>query len=155
MQWHIHALGHPLEPWVQAGISCYQKRFCHPYELAIHSYSTPKRTSNSAHEKRLYQEHSLLTQALKPSDLIVCLDERGKLFSSEDFARQLDTWNTRAKRICFLLGGPDGHHDATRDQADGLLSLSPLTLPHGLARLVLVEQLYRAMSIQKSHPYHR
>ena len=155
MHWHIHALGHLTEPWINEGIATYSKRFTHPYSLHLITYPTPKRTANTDIDKLQKQEHALLTQSLKPSDLVICLDERGKTYSSQAFAKQLATWQNRSNRICFLLGGPDGHHDSTRHEADALLSLSPLTMPHGLARLVLVEQLYRAMSLQKNHPYHR
>ena len=155
MQWHIHALGQLSDPWVNEGIAAYNKRFTHPYSLHITVYPTPKRTANADIDKLQRQEHALLTQSIKPSDLVVCLDERGKTYSSQAFADQLLNWQNRCNRICFLLGGPDGHHASTRAQADAIFSLSPLTMPHGLARLVLVEQLYRAMSLQKNHPYHR
>jgi len=86
----------------------------------------------------------------------VVLDERGKSLTSADFARQLGRWrDDGVARLAFLIGGPDGHGAATLEAATAKLSLGPMTLPHGLARIVLVEQLYRAATILSGHPYHR
>jgi len=87
---------------------------------------------------------------------IIALDARGKQLSSEDFAAVISEWrDTGSSRACFLIGGPDGHGDAVMGAADLMLSLGPMTLPHGLARVVLAEQLYRAATILAGHPYHR
>jgi len=85
----------------------------------------------------------------------VVLDERGRGFSTQQLADRLRDWQSAGGDVAFLLGGPDGHDPALRESADLLLSLSPMTLPHGLARVLLIEQLYRATSILQGHPYHR
>ena len=87
---------------------------------------------------------------------VVVLDERGKSFGSKELAGFIDEWETQSvSRVSLLLGGADGHSSQLRDRADALWRLSELTLPHELARLVLLEQLYRAETIRAGHPYHR
>lgn len=83
----------------------------------------------------------------------VVLDERGRLFTTEEFYRRLLAWE--GERVAFLVGGAEGHSEAVREEADLLLSLSPLTLQHELALLVLMEQLYRVLTLRAGHPYHR
>lgn len=88
---------------------------------------------------------------------VVCLDPGGEMRSSEAFASSLGAWrdDAAAPGVAFVLGGPDGHGQPVLDRASRSLSLGPMTLPHGLARIVLAEQLYRAMTILAGHPYHR
>ena len=92
-----------------------------------------------------------------PGDsVVIALDERGQSMSSMDLAKKLETWRDAGKREArFLIGAADGHDGATRDQADLLLSFGPATWPHMMARAMLAEQLYRAISILSNHPYHR
>jgi 23S rRNA (pseudouridine1915-N3)-methyltransferase len=106
--------------------------------------------------QRMAEEAQRLLQAAESAELRVVLDERGKALSSVGLANLL-----RAKRddgvktMAYLLGGADGHGESLRKSGGTMLSLSPLTLPHGLARIVLAEQLYRAATILAGHPYHR
>ena len=105
---------------------------------------------------RMADEATRMLAKCRDADVRVALDERGKTMSSESFAQTLQRFRDRpAGRLAFLIGGPDGHGAAVRDAADVMLSLSPMTLPHGLARIVLAEQLYRAVTILAGHPYHR
>ena len=83
----------------------------------------------------------------------VVLDERGRLLTTEELYRRLLVWE--GERVAFLVGGAEGHPEAVREEADLLLSLSPLTLQHELALLVLMEQLYRVLTLRAGHPYHR
>lgn len=92
--------------------------------------------------------------SLKPDCLLV-LDEQGASLNSPELSKKLDNFMLTAKKMVFIIGGPDGTSDALRKKADLTLSLSPMTFPHHLARLILVEQLYRASMILKGHPYHR
>jgi 23S rRNA (pseudouridine1915-N3)-methyltransferase len=85
----------------------------------------------------------------------VVLEERGKSFSSMELSRRMARWRESGQDIAFVLGGADGTAAALKQNADLLWSLSPLTLPHGLARVILAEQLFRAASILSGHPYHR
>ena len=99
------------------------------------------------------KEGIFLLQATEGFRRIV-LDERGRLFTTEEFTEKLNLWQGQGK-IAFLIGGSDGHSEKIHEAADELLSLSPLTFPHKLAYVILVEQLYRAMQITSGHPYHR
>ncbi len=106
--------------------------------------------------RRRADEASSLLKAARGADLIVALDGRGKSMTSEAFARYLaQKRDGGVAAAAFLIGGPDGHGEAVGEAAALTLSLGPMTLPHGLARIVLVEQLYRAATILAGHPYHR
>jgi 23S rRNA (pseudouridine1915-N3)-methyltransferase len=107
-------------------------------------------------KQRQADEAQRLIGAADGSDLMVALDERGKTFGSEAFARWLGAQRDEGRRtIAFLIGGADGHGEAVSARVPFKMSLGPMTLPHGLARIVLAEQLYRAATILAGHPYHR
>lgn len=106
--------------------------------------------------ERKADEAQRLIAATASAERRIVLDETGPQLGSEAFAARLrDIRDAGARELAFLIGGPDGHGDAARNKADLLLSLGPMTLPHGLARVVLVEQIYRAVTIISGHPYHR
>lgn len=92
---------------------------------------------------------------IKKTEQVILLDERGKQMSSQVLASKLIDWQTDGRDLCFVIGGPDGVAEACRDRADAVWSMSQLTLPHGLARVLFAEQMYRAWSLQTGHPYHR
>jgi 23S rRNA (pseudouridine1915-N3)-methyltransferase len=105
---------------------------------------------------RQENEAARLLHLADAADIRIVLDEKGKSLSSDAFARMLARYRDEgASTLAFLVGGPDGHGKSARDAANFTLSLGPMTLPHGLARVVLVEQLYRATTILSGHPYHR
>jgi len=106
--------------------------------------------------ERQTDEARRLLKASETCDCLAMLDERGKTFSSEAFARWLgERRDSGVREIGFLVGGPDGHGAAVYEKAELRLSLGAMTLPHGLARVVLAEQIYRASTILAGHPYHR
>ena len=92
---------------------------------------------------------------IKVDEQVVLLDERGQPMSSQTLASRVADWQSDGRDLCFVIGGPDGVSSACRERANFVWSLSELTLPHGLARILLAEQLYRAWSLQTGHPYHR
>jgi len=100
-------------------------------------------------------EGELILAKLGSDEQVVLLDERGKQLSSKSLASRLSEWQTDARDLCFIIGGPDGVSGKVRQRANMMWSLSQLTLPHGMARALLSEQLYRAWSLQTGHPYHR
>lgn len=107
-------------------------------------------------ELRKAVEAARLLESVEAADVKIVLDEAGKMVPSEAFAKFLRECMERGtKGIAFLIGGPDGHGSAAFEASNLTLSLSPMTLPHGLARIVLAEQLYRAVTIIAGHPYHR
>ena len=115
----------------------------------------PEARQASARQRQA-DEAARLTAAASEADLVVALDETGKTMTSEAFARWLGARRDEGRRtVAFLIGGADGHGPAALERAALKLSLGPMTLPHGLARIVLVEQIYRAATILAGHPYHR
>ena len=96
-----------------------------------------------------------MLKALQAPAYVIALDERGKNWSSTDLAAELESWMANKPNIVFMIGGPDGLADSCKQRADRLWSLSPLTLPHALVRVVLAEQIYRAWTLVQGHPYHR
>ena len=118
-------------------------------------HETPESRAGDAARRR-DEEGAALLKLVRETDFIVALDERGKALGSEAFAKLLAAKrDTGTKAAGILIGGPDGLSDAVRAAAHFSLSLTALTLPHGLARIVLAEQLYRAATILSGHPYHR
>ena len=106
--------------------------------------------------QRMSEEETQLWSAVPQGAYVIALDERGKSHSSEAFAAHLTKLRDRGVAdIVFLLGGPDGHAPATRQKANELLALGPMTWPHRLARIMLLEQIYRTVTIMLNHPYHR
>ena len=115
----------------------------------------PESKAENARARRTAEAKALLAK-VPPAFHRICLDPAGKALSSEAFARILtELRDSGTAGVAFLIGGPDGLGDGVRDEAHFSLSLGPMTLPHGLARIVLAEQLYRAMTILAGHPYHR
>lgn len=117
--------------------------------------ATVRRHKNDRSDKAIEAEGALILARLEPSERVVLLDERGTQLSSKELAAMLAQWQGDRRDLCFVIGGPDGVSDACRRRADTTLSLSRLTLPHGLARVLLAEQLYRAHALRTGHPYHR
>jgi 23S rRNA (pseudouridine1915-N3)-methyltransferase len=101
------------------------------------------------------EEGERLLKRVRPDAYAVLLDERGRQFDSTGLAKELSRWLEREPHVALLVGGPDGVSKACHERADTTWSLSKLTLPHGLVRVLLVEQIYRAWTILQGHPYHR
>jgi 23S rRNA (pseudouridine1915-N3)-methyltransferase len=121
--------------------------------IAVTEFAESQASSAAA---RMTEEAKLLAGVLPPKAFTIVLDERGKAMASESFAdllqRHLDSGT---QDVSFIIGGPDGHAASTREQAGLLLSLGPMTWPHRLVRVMLFEQIYRAVTIMVKHPYHR
>lgn len=113
------------------------------------------RSAGTVGEKVRAAEALRIQAALAKNAQLIALDERGKLHSTEQFAAQLRKWQTQGRDLSFVIGGADGLDPELLARAEARLSLSPLTLPHGLARVVLSEQLYRVATLLAGHPYHR
>ena len=121
--------------------------------LNIKDWSESQRPDAS---QRMAEEEALLWSAASAGAYVIALDERGKAPTSQAFAEKLRLLADRGQsNVIFMLGGPDGHAPATREKADELLALGPMTWPHRLARIMLLEQIYRSVTILVNHPYHR
>ena len=141
--------------WVDAGADDYAERLRGRCALAIKTVPLARRTASTAVERAVADEGERLL-ALVPADAhVVALTENGKPWSTKDLAAKLEAWMLRGAPVCLLVGGPDGLSPACVARANERWSLSSLTLPHGLVRIVVAEALYRAWSLLENHPYHR
>lgn len=133
------------------GVAEYAKRLSHVAKLELIELGESKRSGPAAKA----DEAQALLGKLKPTDVLVALDERGKAFSSVQFAKWLEQHQAQGRHVVCVIGGDEGLDEAVRARAQLTLALSAMTLPHRLARLVLMEQLYRAFTILRGEPYHK
>jgi 23S rRNA (pseudouridine1915-N3)-methyltransferase len=150
---YLIAVGERMPGWISAGYAEYAKRLAHDLPLQLVEISTKSRNRDVA--RAIADEGAAMLAALPKSAHVIALDGRGKPWSSEELAAQLGRWRMLGKDLAFLVGGPDGLAPAALERADQRWSLGPATLPHPLVRIVVVEQLYRAVSQLGNHPYHR
>jgi 23S rRNA (pseudouridine1915-N3)-methyltransferase len=155
MRLHVIAIGDRLVDWQLVACDDYARRFARPWSLQLAELRAEPRNEARPVERIAATEGERLLAAVPHGARRVVLDERGRTLSTRELADCLGEWQASGGDAAFLLGGPDGHVQALRESADLLLSLSPMTLPHGLARVVLLEQLYRVTTILAGHPYHR
>lgn len=155
MHIRLLAIGDRQPGWVDAGFDGYRARFPREWRFESVTIPTTRRARNAPADKARDADSEALLAKLNPAEKLILLDERGKPLSSRQFADCLSGWQADGRDIAFAIGGPDGVSDACRKRAEFTLALSHLTLPHGLARVVLAEQLYRAASVLAGHPYHR
>lgn len=157
MKFRIAAVGHKLPAWINAGFYEYAQRM--PRESRIELIEVKPATRSGSGEKSVRQwlttEAERIRAVLPARSFKVVLDERGKPLGTADLARWIERWKQDGRDVAFVVGGADGTARELQKEADLLLSLSPLTLPHGLCRVMLAEQLYRAVSLLAGHPYHR
>ena len=154
MKLSVLAVGHRQPAWVNEGCAEYLKRM--PRELpASVTEIKPEPRGSKTREQLLSAEKSRIRDALSAGSRIVVLDEKGDDLTTLKLAKRLEVWMQDGRDVALLIGGADGLDEEFKQQADDKLRLSSLTLPHGMARMVLCEQLYRAVSVLKNHPYHR
>jgi 23S rRNA (pseudouridine1915-N3)-methyltransferase len=144
-----------MPAWVSAGYLDYARRMPPELSLKLVEVAMAHRGKNPDIPRLMQRESDALVAATQPKDRVVALEVGGRPWSTEELAAQLENWRQDGRDVNFLVGGPDGLADDCRQRADQRWSLSPLTLPHPLVRIVLAEQLYRAWSITRNHPYHR
>ena len=142
----ILSVGHKMPAWIQEGFQEYAKRM--PAESRLELVEVKPGRDKAEEGRRLLE-------ALPARATLLALDERGKAFSTPDLAKMMESWMREAVQPAFAIGGADGLDEAVKARAVRTLSLSALTFPHQLVRVVLAEQLYRASSILAGHPYHR
>ena len=155
MKISIHAIGKRMPQWVRQGFEDYQSRFPRHIQLQLREINMPERTAHSDLLRLKEEEGERLLAGVNADDLVIALDENGKQWTSRELASELHGWQQDRRNISFLIGGPDGLSRVCLDRANKSWSLSRLTLPHMLVRVVLAEQLYRAYAITRNHPYHR
>jgi 23S rRNA (pseudouridine1915-N3)-methyltransferase len=151
---YLIAVGERMPVWVQAGYAEYAKRLAHELFLQLVEISTKGRGQRDP-ARAIADEGAAMLAAIPKGAHVVALDGRGKPWSSEELAAQLARWRMLGSDLAFLIGGPDGLAPVALERAQQRWSLGPLTLPHPLVRVVIAEQLYRAVSQLGNHPYHR
>lgn len=140
--------------WVEEACAEYTKRMPRDATVEIVDIKPEKRAAgNSTENIQLIEAKRILDAAGK--DMLIALDERGTEVTTLQLADRFKTWQTSGRDIALVIGGADGLHASIKQKADWLWSLSKLTMPHGMVRVMLTEQLYRAYSVTQNHPYHR
>ncbi|HEU4531990.1 MAG TPA: 23S rRNA (pseudouridine(1915)-N(3))-methyltransferase RlmH [Steroidobacteraceae bacterium] len=151
----VLAVGTRMPAWVEAGVEDYTRRLGPEVRLEIDELPLGKRTANDKSSRAVAEEGKRMLAAIDPADYVVALDVTGKSLSTEQLAKWLAERLGDGRDVLFLVGGPDGLAPECLQRANLRLSLSAFTLPHALVRVVLAEQIYRAQSVLKGHPYHR
>ncbi len=155
MQIHIIAIGTRMPSWVNDGVAEYAKRMPLDFKIRFSEIPAEKRLKNSNLAKIMHIESEKLFAAIPSHDYKIALDRKGLALDTLDIAKNLGKFRDLGQNLSFLIGGPEGISEAVLGKVDALWSLSKLTLPHPLVRIVLAEQFYRAWSIISAHPYHR
>ncbi len=155
MQLIIAAVGHKMPAWIEDGFAEYAKRM--PPECRIHlkEIKPVERSGSRAAATVMVQERTKIEAAIPKGARVIALDERGKDLTTLQLSQLLTQWQQDGRDVTFVIGGADGLDAGFKASADMLVRISSLTLPHGMVRVLLAEQLYRAWSITQNHPYHR
>jgi 23S rRNA (pseudouridine1915-N3)-methyltransferase len=151
----ILSISGKLPSWLTEAIDDFAKRLRPMIRIELVELKAEPRSSGRPIETILKTEAERLRSKLPKPCLCLALDERGAQRSTREFADAMDAWKREGTHVVFVIGGPDGLEPQFKKNADQLWALSRLTLPHGLARLLLFEQIYRASSLLEGHPYHR
>ncbi len=151
----ILSIGERMPGWVATGLAEYRKRLGRELPLELLALRSGLRTRNQPIQRAIEMESTAMLARISATDRVIALDGRGQSWSSEDLAKQLADWRMDGRNLVFLIGGADGLAPAILDRAELCWSLGTLTLPHMLVRVIVAEQLYRAMCQLSGHPYHR
>jgi 23S rRNA (pseudouridine1915-N3)-methyltransferase len=152
---HLIAVGERMQRWVEEGYTEYAVRLPPACTLHLVEIPTGRRAKGADIERLVRQEGERVLAAVPGGATVWALDERGQAWSTRELAGRLAIWLQEGRDLALLVGGPEGLAPACRARAEGLWSLSPLTLPHPLVRVVVAEQIYRAWTLLTGHPYHR
>lgn len=155
MNIHLICVGTKMPTWVTSGYQEYAKRLPVECTLKLVEIAAGHRSKRADVARALREEGQRMLKAVPRNCQLLALDVHGKPWSSEQLADRLGDWMADGRDLALLVGGPEGLDQACVERAQGRWSLSPLTLPHPLVRVLLAEQLYRAWSILRNHPYHR
>ena len=154
MNLRVVALGHRMPAWVTAGWDEYARRLPREFVLELVALKPESRESGKPVARLLAAEAVRIAAACKGA-LTVALDERGRAWTTRDLADRIARWRDDARDVAFVIGSADGLADAVKRDAQAVVAMSAMTLPHALVRVLLAEQLYRATSLLAGHPYHR
>ncbi|MCB1725443.1 MAG: 23S rRNA (pseudouridine(1915)-N(3))-methyltransferase RlmH [Chromatiaceae bacterium] len=155
MNGHLIAVGDRMPRWVQLGFDEYARRLPAECTLRLVEIAAGRRMRNADIPRIVRDETTRVLSAIPKGARAIALEVGGQRWSTEQLAERLDDWMADGRDLALMVGGPDGLGEAARAAAELQWSLSPLTLPHPLVRVIVAEQLYRAWSLLRNHPYHR
>jgi 23S rRNA (pseudouridine1915-N3)-methyltransferase len=155
MQLLIAAVGHKMPAWIETGFGEYAKRMPPECRIQLKEIKPVERSGSKTAETVMALERTKIEAAIPKSSRVIALDERGKDLTTMQLSQHLTHWQQEGRDVTFVIGGADGLDAGFKASADMLVRISSLTLPHGMVRVLLAEQLYRAWSITQNHPYHR
>ena len=155
MQLYVIAVGKRMPAWGREAYTEFNKRL--PGELRLKLVEIPPVTRGKtvSRAKITAEEDRRIRAAIPADSRVIVLDEKGSQFDSRSLAKKISSWQQQGLKISFIIGGADGLHESIKKSADLVWSLSSLTLPHALVRVIVAEQIYRAWTIHNNHPYHR
>ena len=155
MQFTIAAVGHKMPAWITLGFEEYTKRMPPECRLHLKEIKPIERSASKTAVIAMALERERIEQVLSKGTVRIALDEHGRDLTTIALSKLLIQWQQQGRDVTFIIGGADGLDENLKNEADLLIRLSSLTLPHAMVRVVLAEQLYRAWSITQNHPYHR
>lgn len=155
MQIHLIAVGNKMPGWVDEGYQTFARRLPHECNLKLHEIPAAKRGKGADINRLIRIEGDKMRTAIPKGAHCVALEVQGRSWSTEQLSERMQHWLGQGSDVALLVGGPEGLEPQLSASAHERWSLSPLTLPHPLVRIVLAEQLYRAWTILQGHPYHR
>ena len=149
------AVGNKMPDWINMGFHEYAKRMPREAKIELVEIRPEPRTTGKSVPQIMEAEAQRILAALPQGALRIALDERGAHMATKQLAQQMQDWMRGGSDVAFIIGGADGLHESVKNSAQQQLALSFMTLPHGMVRVLLAEQLYRAHSLLHNHPYHR
>lgn len=155
MKLYVIAVGNKMPDWITSGFNEYTKRMPREARIELIELKPESRTSGKTTEQIMEAEAQRILAALPQNTLRIALDEHGATPTTKQLSQQMQRWLGDGRDVAFVIGGADGLHESVKKAAQQLMALSALTLPHGMVRVLLAEQLYRAHSLLHNHPYHR
>ncbi len=155
MKLHLISVGQRLPDWAADACSDYLKRFPRSQPIVLHEIKAEPRTGNRTAQQIMDLEAARIEAAIPAGARRVMLDERGTDLTTIALSKKLECWQGEAQDVALIIGGADGISPALKSTAHEMIRLSSLTLPHAMARVLLTEQLYRAITVLAGHPYHR
>jgi len=154
MRINLITIGKKMPNWINLGIEHYQKQLPRYYNFTITSLDSQSRKSSSA-ENSKNLEAKLLLEASSESTLLIAFDELGKQQTSKQISKSIESWQLEGQSVALIIGGADGLSSEIKQKCHQIWGLSNLTMTHSMARLLVVEQVYRGYSLLNNHPYHR
>ena len=155
MKLNLIAVGKRMPKWVDLALTEYIKRLPKNINFNLNEIAPEKRSRNRSLQELKKNEDEKINTLISATNIVIALDEKGELISSHRLAGELQIWIDQQLDVGILIGGADGLSDSIKNRASKIWSLSKMTLPHALARVIFIEQLYRASTILNKHPYHR